>query len=91
METLIIVLAIVAGLVAGVVISSTMLRKAIEKKSQHILKDAEEKAEMILKDKNLQAKEKFFQLKSDYENTYQEKNKEILKNENRLANERSSA
>ncbi|MDY0102631.1 MAG: ribonuclease Y [Lentimicrobium sp.] len=84
METLIIILAVVAGLVTGVIISATFLRKAIEKKSKQFLKDAEERAEMILKDKNLQAKEKFLQLKSDYENTYQEKNKEISRNENRL-------
>lgn len=68
----------------GVILSSTFLRKAIEKKSQHILTDAEQKAEMIRKDKNLQAKEKFLELKTDYENSYQEKNKEIQKNENRL-------
>lgn len=68
----------------GVILSSTFLRKAIEKKSQHILTDAEQKAEMIRKDKNLQAKEKFLELKTEYENSYQEKNKEIQKNENRL-------
>ncbi len=84
METLILILAVVAGIVAGGLVTSTLLRKAIEKKSEHILKDAEEKAEMVRKDKNLQAKEKFLQLKTDYENSYQEKNKEILKNENRL-------
>ena len=85
METLIIILtAAVAGLVLGVILSATFLRKAIEKKSQHILQDAEQRAEMTLKDKNLQAKEKFLQLKTDYENNYQEKNKEIQKNENRL-------
>ncbi len=85
METLIIcIVAALVGLAAGVVITSAFLRKAIEKKSENILKDAEEKGEMIKKDKILQAKEKYLQLKSDYENTFQEKNKEILKNENRL-------
>ena len=79
-----IILAAVAGIVAGGLVTSTLLRKAIEKKSEHLLKDAEEKAEMVKKDKILQAKEKFLQMKTDYENTYQEKNKEILKNENRL-------
>lgn len=85
MENLIIILAaLTGGAVVGVILSSTFLRKAIEKKSQHILTDAEQKAEMIRKDKNLQAKEKFLELKTDYENSYQEKNKEIQKNENRL-------
>lgn len=85
METVIIcIVAALIGLAVGAVITSTFLRKAIEKKSENILKDAEEKGEMIKRDKVLQAKEKYLQLKSDYENTFQEKNKEILKNENRL-------
>lgn len=85
METVITgIVAILAGLAAGVAITSTFLKKVIVKKSENIIKDAEEKGEMIKRDKILQAKEKFLQLKSDYENTFQEKNKEILKNENRL-------
>jgi len=84
METLLIIIAAVAGIVVGGLVTSTLLRKAVEKKSEHILKDAEDKGEMIRKDKILQAKEKYLQLKADYENTFQEKNKEILKNENRL-------
>ncbi len=85
METLIIgIVAALIGIVAGAAIAATLLRKAIEKKSEHILRDAEEKGEMIKKDKMLQAKEKFLQMKSDYDNTYQEKSKEIVKNENRL-------
>lgn len=91
METVIISIIVgLIGLAVGVLIASTFLRKAIEKKSENILKDAEEKGEMIKKDKILQAKEKFLQMKSDYENTFQEKNKEILKNENRLKQKEAS-
>lgn len=91
METVIIsIVAALIGIAAGVAITSTFLRKAIEKKSENILKDAEEKGEMIKKDKILQAKEKFLQMKSDYENTFNEKNKEILKNENRLKQKETS-
>ncbi|HLN53161.1 MAG TPA: ribonuclease Y [Lentimicrobium sp.] len=85
METVITgIVAILAGIAAGAAIAATFLRKVIVKKSENIIKDAEEKGEMIKRDKILQAKEKFLQMKSDYENTFQEKNKEILKNENRL-------
>jgi ribonuclease Y len=84
METILIIIAAVAGLIAGGLITSTLLRKAVEKKSENILKDAEEKSEMIKRDKILQAKEKFLQMKTDHENQIQEKNKELLKNENRL-------
>jgi len=84
METILIIIAAIAGLVVGALITSTLLRKAVEKKSENILKDAEEKSEMIKRDKILQAKEKFLQMKTDHENQLQEKNKELLKNENRL-------
>ncbi len=50
METLLIIIAAMVGLVVGGLITSTLLRKAIEKKSEQILKDAEEKGEMIKKD-----------------------------------------
>jgi len=78
------ILAIVAGLVAGFLITSTLLRKAVEKKSERILRESEEKAEMIKKDKILQAKEKFLQLKAEHEKVIQEKNNFIQKSENRL-------
>jgi len=68
----------------GILAASTILRKAIEKKSEKILKEAEEKAEVIKKDKILQAKEKFFQLKAEHEKVIQEKNSIIQKSENRL-------
>jgi len=84
METILIIIAAIAGLVVGALITSTLLRKAVEKKSENILKDAEEKSEMIKRDKILQAKEKFLQMKTDHENQLQEKNKELLKNETRL-------
>ena len=78
------ILAVVAGLVAGFLITSTLLRKAVEKKSERILRESEEKAEMIKKDKILQAKEKFLQLKAEHEKIIQEKNNLIQKGENRL-------
>ncbi|NTW24117.1 MAG: ribonuclease Y, partial [Lentimicrobium sp.] len=84
METILILIAALSGLVAGGLVTSTLLRKAVEKKSENVLKDAEEKGEMIKRDKILQAKEKFLQLKADHENQLQEKNKELLKNENRI-------
>ncbi|HRZ21577.1 MAG TPA: Rnase Y domain-containing protein, partial [Bacteroidales bacterium] len=78
------ILAVIAGLVAGFLITSTLLRKAVEKKSERILRESEEKAEMIKKDKILQAKEKFLQLKAEHEKIIQEKNNLIQKGENRL-------
>jgi ribonuclease Y len=84
MNILLIIIAAIAGLVGGFLITSTILRKAVERKSQNLVREAEEKAEVIKKDKILQAKEKFLQLKAEYEKIIQEKNNFIQKNENRL-------
>lgn len=79
-----ILIAVVAGLVAGFFITSTLLRKAVEKKSERLVRESEEKAEMIKKDKILQAKERFLQLKAEHEKIIQEKNNLIQKAENRI-------
>ncbi len=66
-ETLIIVVIGVVGFALGVLLSATVLRKVLQKKSEVLLKEAQEKAEVIKKEKILQAKEKFLQLKSEHE------------------------
>jgi len=88
-----ILIAIIVGVVAlllGVLITSTILRKAVEKKSENILKEAQEKAEVVKKDKMLQAKEKFLQLKAEHEKVIQQKNNILQTNENRLKQKESS-
>ncbi len=84
MEIIVPIIAGVVSLVLGFVITSTILRKKVEKKSENILKEAEEKGEVIKKDKILQAKEKFLQLKSEHEKMIQEKNSQIHHAENRM-------
>ena len=81
---LIITLVAIAAMAAGMVVASTMLRKAIEKKSMRVLNEAEDKAEVIKKEKILQAKEKFLQLKSEHDKELQEKDNQVQRNENRL-------
>ncbi|HPT13375.1 MAG TPA: ribonuclease Y [Bacteroidales bacterium] len=79
---------IAIGLVGGgaltLVLATTLMRKAIEKKSIHLLQDAEEKAEVVRKEKILQAKEKFLQLKSEHEKVINERNNNVAKAENRI-------
>ncbi|MCK4676633.1 MAG: ribonuclease Y [Bacteroidales bacterium] len=87
---LLILAASVAGLVIGILVTSTILRKAVEKKSENVLKEAQEKAEVIKKEKILQAKEKFLQLKSEHERIIQDKNNILNKNENRLKQKEST-
>ncbi len=79
-----------AGLVLGVIITATLLRKAVEKKSEKLLNEAKEKAEIYKKDKILQAKEKFLQLKTEHEKLVNEKNVQIQQDENRLKQKESS-
>lgn len=80
----------VAGLVLGVIITSTILRKAVEKKSEKLLQEAKEKAEVYKKDKILQAKEKFLQLKIEHENAINEKSIVVQQAESRLKQKESS-
>ncbi len=80
----------VASLAVGVVITSTILRKKVEKKSINILKEAQEKAEVLKKDKILQAKEKFLQLKAEHEKMIHERNAVLVNNENRLKQKESA-
>jgi ribonucrease Y len=76
-------IAAILGFGIGLAIATTILRKAIEKKSIHLLEEAETKAEVIRKEKILQAKEKFLQLKSEHEKEINEKDNQINKAENR--------
>ncbi|MEN8224860.1 MAG: ribonuclease Y [Bacteroidota bacterium] len=80
----------VAGLVLGVFITATLLRKTVEKKSDRLLVEAKDKAEVYKKDKILQAKEKFLQLKIEHEKVINEKNSRIQQSENRLKQKESN-
>jgi len=84
MNPIITIIASAISLLIGSLITSTILKKSIVKKSQHILKEAKAEAEMNKKDKILEAKEKFLQLKSEHEKHINEKNNDILNRENRL-------
>ena len=75
---------LIAGAAIGFFIASVVVRKSLEKKSIHLLNEAEEKAEVIKKEKILQAKEKFLQLRSEHEKYVQSKNSSINKAEARI-------
>jgi len=90
MEILFYVIAGIVGLGFGILISATLIKKSIEKKSQHIIKNAESDAEVIKKDKILQAKEKFIQLKAEHEKFIQNKNQTINQAENRIKQKEGS-
>ncbi len=84
MEIVFCVVSGVVGIILGVVLSTTVLRKKLEEKGQKVLDESLEKAEMLKKEKMLQAKEHFLKLKAEHEQISNERNANILKNETRL-------
>lgn len=79
--------ALIVGLIAGRLIFSKNTKKQVEEaehQAQNILKEAELRAETIKKEKQLEAKEKFVQLKSDYDRDVMERNRKLGEQENRI-------
>jgi ribonuclease Y len=78
--------ALIVGLIAGKFIFAKNTKKQVEEaehQAQNILKEAELRAETIKKEKQLEAKEKFVQLKSEYDREVLERNRKIGESENR--------
>lgn len=58
--------------------------KEARERAEAILKEAESKAELVKKDKMMEAKERFFQLKTEHEKAVAEKDRKIQETETRL-------
>lgn len=81
------ILALVIGVVAGRFIFAKNTKKQLEDaeyQSQNILKEAELRAETIKKEKQLEAKERFVQLKSDHDREVMDRNRKMGEAENRI-------
>lgn len=89
-DILTIAITAVVSLLVGFLITSTLIKRSIERKNQHIIKEAQAEAEVIKKDKILQAKEKFLQLKAEHEKLINEKNNAINATENRAKQKETS-
>ncbi|GAA4403149.1 ribonuclease Y [Nibrella viscosa] len=79
------------ALAIGIYVGRKLLYKAFSKREQEaeekaatILKNAEIQAETIRKDRILEAKEKYLQLKSEFEKDSNQKKNILLQNENKL-------
>jgi ribonucrease Y len=78
------VTALVVGVIAGKFIFAKNTRKQIDeatKQSQKILSEAQSSAETLKKEKLLEAKERFVQLKSEYEKEVLERNRKLNETE----------
>lgn len=93
LSTINVVALIVVGLASlglGVLVASTIMRKAIVRKSQHILREAASESEVLKKEKILQAREKFLQLKAEHEKYVAEKNEKINEADSKLKQRESA-
>jgi ribonucrease Y len=79
-----IVVALIAGVVVGFVISNSRLNAGAQKEKENIIKEAEVKSEALKQEKILQAKEKFLQLKTEHDKAIQERTGNLSINENKL-------
>lgn len=90
-ETVTILITAIGALAIGVFIGRLLLQKVNTKAAQElaekgklIMKEAELTAETLKKDKILEAKEKYLQLKSEFEEEVNRKKNQIIANENKL-------
>src|SRR6202163_1796263 len=86
-STIIAVICLAIGILAGKFIFSKNTRKQIEdanQQSQKILADAQLSSETLKKEKLLEAKERFVQLKSEHEKEVLERNRRLADSEIRI-------
>lgn len=85
--------ALIVGLLAGKLIFSKNTKRKLEEaelQSQNIIKEASLRAETIRKEKELEAKEKFVQLKSAHDREVNDRNRKINDAENRIRQKEQS-
>lgn len=88
------VVALIIGVVGGRFIFATNTKKQLEEaelQAQSLIKEAEFRAETIKKEKQLEAKERFVQLKSEYEKEVQERNRKLAEVEAKAKQKELSA
>ncbi len=90
METIVLIItgaaSLIVGLIAGKFIFAKNTQKQVDEanlQAQNILREAELRSETIKKEKQLEAKERFVQLKAEHEREVNERNRKISESENR--------
>ncbi len=97
MEQILLVIIGVVALVIGIILgkfifakSTKNLFEAAQQQAQQIVSDAEAKAETIKKEKQLEAKERFVQLKAEHDREIQQRNSKMADAENRIRQKEQS-
>ncbi|MBC6490808.1 ribonuclease Y [Flavihumibacter stibioxidans] len=90
-ETIMILIAAITGLAAGIVAGKFIFKANTQQKineaelhAKQILKDAQSQAETLKKEKLLEAKEKFVQLKAEHDKEVLDRNRKLGDSENRI-------
>lgn len=87
-------IAIIVGVLGaglGVLLSSTVLRKKLEKKGQEVLDEAKDKVEVLKKEKILEAQEINLQRKAEFDRKVQQRHQELQQREKNIQNEENRA
>jgi ribonuclease Y len=84
MEIYLVVIIAMLTFGGGAVVMFIVNNNLQKNKANTLLKDAESQAEIIKRKKELEAKERFLQLKSDHEKDVNQRNIAVIQNENRL-------
>ncbi|MFL5739434.1 MAG: ribonuclease Y [Flavisolibacter sp.] len=85
--------ALVVGIIAGKFIFAKDTRKRVEEaelQAQTLIKEAQLRAETVRKEKEIEAKERFVQLKSEHDREVNDRNRRISEAENRIKQKESS-
>lgn len=75
---------------AGAGIMFLVNQKSLTKKAADMLKEAEAKGELLLKNRQLEAKEKFLQLKAEHEKEVSQRNQQVVQSENKIKQKEQS-
>src|SRR3712207_1122511 len=81
------VVALLVGIIAGKFIFAKDTKKRVDEAEQHaqnLIREAELRAETVRKEKELAAKERFVQLKADFDKEVLERNRKLSQEENRV-------
>lgn len=97
MDITIVLLSCLAAFVVGAGITYLLTKKSnkgiietAQQKADVLIKEATTKGDLYVKDKTMEAKEKFFQMKTEHEKHIQEKDKNIAVAENRIKQKEAS-
>lgn len=86
-------LVVIVGMVAlgmGAAGMYLVNRSILRKNAENVIAEAKAKGEMIVKDRQLEAKERFLQMKAEHEKEVHQRNQQVLVGENRIKQKEQS-